>query len=96
MPQNECQQMPLTDFYANLRNLLSTTYNSMAQLQRASEFLASLDQTTFETNMGGSSDVTQSLGHLRTAINELLAFYDGTATTQTRVLKDQINKLRYM
>ncbi len=100
MAQNECQMMGLNDFYANLRNLLSTTYNTMNNLKRASEFLASLDATTFESappaGMGGSTDVTASLGHLRTAINEILDFYDGSGTTQTRVLKTYINQFRHI
>ena len=95
MAQNECQQMPKADFYANLRNLLARYYNIMQDLEEASEFLASLDVTT-ATNMGIPSDVQTVLGHLRTAMNESLDFYDGTAQTQTQVLKTRINQLKYI
>ena len=95
MAQNECQQMPKTDFYQSLRNLLTRYYNIMQDLEESSEFLASLDATT-ATNMGIPSDVQTVLGHLRTAINESLDFYDGTAQTQTQVLKTRINQLKYI
>ena len=95
MAQNACQQMPLNDFYANLRNLISTTYNNMRNLERASEFLASMDAQT-ATNMGMDNTTRDVIAELRTAINETLDFYDGTSASQTKVLKTIINQLRYI
>ncbi len=95
MAQNECQQMPLADFYANLRNIISSMYNTMQKLERAQEFLGSMDATT-ATNMGMQVQARDDVSNLRTAINEMMDFYDGTATARTKVLKDEINKLRYI
>ena len=95
MAQNECQQMLKPDFYANLRNQISTIYNHMSALKRLSEFLSSMDQDT-ATAMTISSEVQTDMNNLRTAITELLDFYEGTATSQTKVLKGEINKLRYI
>lgn len=95
MAQNACQQMTLSDFYANLRNIVSTVYNTNQKLERASEFLNTMDATT-ATNMGMDNTTRDDVAALRIAINEMLAFYDGTATSRTRVLKDEINRLRYM
>lgn len=95
MAQNECQQMTLTDFYQNLRNLLSTTYNTMNNLQRAAEFMASMDVATADA-MTMDTTTRAVVADCRTAINELLDFYDGTAQSQTVVLKDVINQLRYI
>jgi hypothetical protein len=95
MAQNECQQMDKTGFYQSLRNQLSTMYNNMMALQRASEFLNTMDSET-ATNMTMQAQTSIDVSDLRTAINEMLAFYNGSATSQTKVLKDQINKLRYI
>jgi len=95
MAQNECQQMDKTGFYQSLRNQLSTFYNGIMALQRASEFLNTMDQQT-ATNMTMEAQTTLDVGDLRTAINEMLAFYEGSATSQSKVLKDQINKMRYI
>jgi len=95
MPQNECQQMLKTDFYQSLRNKLSTLYNILSDLQRVSEFLNTMDAAT-ATNMGMDATTTTDVSNLRTAITEMMDFYEGTATPQTRVLKDQVNKLRYL
>ena len=95
MAQNECQQMVKTDFYQSLRNQISTLYNNMMTLERASEFLNTMDAAT-ATNMGMQAQTTTDVATLRTAINEMLAFYGGTSTSQTEVLKDTINKLRYI
>lgn len=95
MAQNACQQMNLNDFYQDLRNLISGAYNQMGKLRRASEFLASMDAAT-ATNMGMDNTTRDVVAELRTAIDEMLDFYDGTATSRTKVLKDEINKLRYI
>lgn len=95
MAQNECQQMVKTEFYQKLRTQISKVYDSMADLQRASEFLTSLDGTT-ATAMTISAGTQTDIASLRTAIDEFLDFYDGSATTQTKVLKTQINKMRHI
>ena len=98
MAQNECQQMAKLDFYANLRNFLSSLYGTMQKAEKAAEFLNTMDADTLD-NMGvpasGSDDgLRNALVDCRTALNELRDFYSGTATTQTRVMKDVINDLR--
>ena len=90
MPQNECQQMLKTDFYQSLRNQLSTFYNQMMNLERASEFLNSMDATT-ATNMGMQADTITDVAELRTEIDALLDNYKAVGG-----LKDAINKLRYI
>lgn len=95
MAQNECQQMDKAEFYQKLRNMISTFYNGISMMERASEFLNTMDSAT-ATNMGMEVAATTAVSNLRTAINEMVAFYEGTSTTQTEVLKDAINKLRYL
>ena len=95
MAQNTCQQMELTDFYRSLRNLVTTVYNANHRLVAASEFLTSMDAATAAA-MGMDTDTRDDISDLRTAIDEYLDFYDGSATSQTEVLKTQINKLRYL
>ena len=67
----------------------------MAGLKRASEFLNSMDATT-ASSMTIPAQTATDISDLRMAINEILDFYEGSATSQTKVLKDQINKLRYI
>jgi len=95
MAQNACQQMSLAEFYMSLRALITKVYDSNQKLVRASEFLASMDAAT-ATNMGIDTITRDVIADLRIAINESLDFYDGTATSRTKILKDQINKLRYI
>ena len=90
MAQNECQQMEKTNFYQSLRNQISTLYNQMMNLERASEFLNSMDATT-ATNMGMEVQATTDVSELRTEIDALLANYKAVGG-----LKDAINKLRYI
>ena len=90
MAQNECQQMDKTNFYQSLRNQISTMYNNMMQLERASEFLNTMDQDT-ATNMGMQAQTTTDVAKLRTEINALLVAYKATGG-----LKEVINKLRYL
>lgn len=90
MAQNECQQMDKTNFYQSLRNQTSTMYNNMMQLERASEFLNTMDATT-ATNMGMEAQATTDVAALRVAINNLLVDYEAAGG-----LKEQINKLRYL
>ena len=95
MTQNACQQMPLAEFYSLLRNKISSFYNVTNELKRASEFLNTMDTQT-ATNMTMDDTTRDDIAALRTAINEILNFYDGTSTSSSVVLKDQINKLRYI
>lgn len=95
MAQNACQEMDLSNFYASLRRVISSTYNLMAELERTSEFLNTMDATT-ATNMGMDTTTRDDVADLRVAINETLDFYSGAAQSQTKVLKTQINKLRYL
>ena len=78
MPQNECQQMDKTNFYQSLA------------LERASEFLNTMDATT-ATNMGMQAQTTTDVAELRTEIDALLVAYKAAGG-----LKDAINKLRYL
>ena len=95
MAQNECQQMDKTDFYSGLRNAVATIYSTHQKMVRVSEFLNTMDAAT-ATNMGIDNTTRDVVADLRTAINEALAFYDGTATSRTQVLKTNINKLRHI
>ena len=90
MAQNECQQMEKTNFYQSLRNQISTLYNQMMALDRASEFLNTMDSTT-ATNMGMQAQVVTDVAELRAEIDALLVSYKAAGG-----LKDAINKLRYI
>jgi len=95
MAQNECQQMGLQEFYTTLRNLCNNVYNTMTLLEKSSEFLESMDVDTAAA-MGMDTTTRNVIADFRTAMNESLAFYEGTAQTQTKVLKTIVNQLRYM
>ena len=90
MAQNECQQMDKTNFYQSLRNQISTLYNQMMALERASEFLNTMDQET-ATNMGMQTQTVTDVATLRTSINNLVTEYKKVGG-----LKEAINKLRYL
>jgi len=98
MALTELQQPVKTDFYSNCRTRVSTWYNVMNNLKAMAEFLARMDADTLN-NMGvpatgADEGLRADLVDLRTAVNETLDFYEGTATAQTVVPKDVINKIR--
>ena len=95
MAQNECQQMPKDEFYRDLRAKVKKVDLMMMQLREDAIWMNTLDATT-ATAMTIPADVQTALDRLRTAMNEFVDFYDGTATTQTRVLKTYINQIRYI
>ena len=98
MAMTELQQPSKADFYANIRNKASTFYNTMAALKAEAEFLNGMDADTLD-NMtvpaaGSDEGLRTDLLQLRTVCNEMVAFFEGAATTQTYVPKDVINKVR--
>jgi hypothetical protein len=100
MALTELQQPAKSDFYQNCRTRTSTWYNTMNTLKAMAEFLARMDATTLN-NMavpasGSDEGLRADLIDLRAAVNETLDFYEGTATTQTVIPKDVINKIRSM
>lgn len=101
MPLTELQRPTKEDFYKNMRNNATAIYQIMnSTIRRMTEFLALVDSDTLD-DMGvpaaGSDDgLRTDLVNFRTAFNEFLDFWDGTATTQTVVPKTIVNKIRNM
>jgi len=96
MALTELQLPNKTVFYTNLQNIATNMKHLMSQWEYASEFLEKLDTSDLD-NMGvPTGSIRTDLIDFRTSINEMIAFFDGTATTQTHAPKTIVDKMRRM
>jgi len=96
MAQNELQRMAKTEFYAQVRTLNALIKRVLGEMKDASEWLASMDAQTASDMAITDSALLQELVSFRLALSETIDFIEGTGVTQTKVLKDSVDKLRYM
>lgn len=100
MALTELKQPTKVDFYATMKNAMSTLRNTMFQLERLSEDLALMDAATLDSMglpaSGSDNGLRSALADARTMCNEMIGFFNGSSTTQTAVPKTIVNKLRSM
>jgi hypothetical protein len=96
MSLTEMQLPSKTDFYNNLQNIATNMNNLMNQWSDAAAFLANMGSDDLDSMGVAEGDVRIDIVNLRTCINEMVAFFDGSSTTQTVVPEEVINKIRRM
>jgi len=96
MALTELQLPNKTVFYNNLQNVASNMKNLMSQWEYTAEFLADMGIADLDAMEIATGDVRTDLVDFRVAINEMIAFFNGTATTQTKVPKDVVDRIRRM
>ena len=94
MALTEIQIPNKTTFYNDLQSLATSMKQLMSQWEYAAEFLSQMDSNDLDTMAVGSGAVRTDLVDFRVAIEEIVDFYTGSATTQTVVPETIVNKIR--
>ncbi len=90
-------QLPTKDlFYNNLQEAATQMNLLMSKWRDLAEFIGRVDAADLTEIGVPTGQARTDLTGFRTAINEFLAFYDGTAQTQTVVPGDVVDKIRRM
>ena len=96
MALTELQLPDKATFYNELQHAASTMNNIMHTWRDIAEFIDNIDAADLDTIGVATGQVRTDLVALKLAMQELTAFYDGTATTQTNVPADIVDKIRRM
>jgi len=83
-------------FYNDLQKIAVDMNELMARWGFAADFLADVDGADMDAMGVPMGQIRTDLVNMRVAINELIAFYEGTSTTQTLPIKDVVDKIRRM
>lgn len=88
-------QLPTKDnFYRAVQAAATELDNIMLRLGNFSEFIGRMDVSDLNAIGVPQGQTRTDLTNLRTAINEIVAFYNGTSTAQTVVPADATEELR--
>ena len=94
MALTELQLPTKTEFYKVLQNAASEINNLMARWRDLSEFIARIETVDLDAMTVPSGVIRTDLVDFRVAVNEILALYDGTATTPAKNPSGVIEKVR--
>ena len=83
-------------FYSELQEAATQINRLMHVWRDLAEFISNVDTVDLDSMGVATGQVRTDLGEFRTAIEELIAFFDGTATTQSVVPASVIDKIRRM
>lgn len=83
-------------FYSELQEAATQINRLMHVWRDLAEFISKVETADLDTMVIPAGAVRTDLGDFRTSIEELIAFFDGTSTTQTVVPADVIDKIRRM
>lgn len=90
-------QLPLkSDFYANLQQSASLAYKLIGEWRGIADFIGNMGTADLDSMGVATGQVRTDLTAFRTMLNEVIAFWDGTSTSQTEVPSDVIEVIRKM
>lgn len=91
-------QLPSKDlFYSELQDAATQMNRLMGTWSDLAEFISTVENVDLDSmGVATTGTVRTDLVNFRTAIEEFLAFFNGTATTQTVTPSDVIDKIRRM
>jgi len=96
MALTEIQQMGKTDFYNRLQTSATKINSLMGYLEDIAEFIGFVDTAELDRMNVPAGDIRSDLVEYRTVMNELIAFFKGTSTTQTYVPANVTDRIRSM
>ena len=96
MALTELQRPTKDNFYRSLQNAASQMDNLMGHWANLAEFVGFVDTADLDAMGVAAGQVRTDLVNFRTVMNEIVAFYKGTATTQTNVPATVVDKIRTM
>ena len=94
MALTELQLPAKQDFYNVIKQAGLEMDNLMAKWQNLAEAIERMDGTDLDAMGVPTGQIRTDLVEFRQAVNELVDFYNGVATTQTNVPADVIDKVR--
>ena len=94
MALTELQLPTKVSFYNSLQSAANKMNNLIKQWEDLAEFIGLVDAGDLDAMGVAAGQVRSDLVEFRTLLNEMSAFYNGTATTQTNVPADVIDKIR--
>lgn len=97
MALNEIQLPDKSTFYSELQQAATQMNSVMNAWRDIAEFISRMDTADLDAiGVATTGTVRADLVDLRTAMEELTAFFDGNSTTQTNVPADVVDKIRRM
>lgn len=90
-------QLPTKDrFFAKVKNAADSMNNAMHQWSELAEFLANVETVDLDTMVIAAGQVRTDLVDFRIVLNEMVAFFEGTSTTQTKAPETIVDLVRSM
>ena len=96
MALTELQLPSKSDFYANIQSFFTNWNIIQRKAADLSEFLALLDTADLDAMGVAAGQVRTDLIDARTVLDETIAFFNGSAQTQTKIPADIVDKIRRM
>ena len=96
MALTELQLPGKDEFYSNLQTVATNMKRLMNEWRDAADFIEDVDTNDLDTMGVPVGQVRTDLVDLRTILNEVHDFFTGTATTQTKIPKNIVDKIRRM
>jgi hypothetical protein len=96
MALTELQLPTKAAFYGTMQSAASKMNNLMKQWEDLAEFIGFVGTADLDAMGVATGQVRTDLTAFRTVMNELVAFFKGTSTTQTEIPADVVDKIRSM
>lgn len=96
MALTELQLPDKVRFYRILQGAATQMDNLMHTWENLAEFIGMIDTVDLDAMGVAGGQVRADLVAFRTVLNESVAFFQGTSTTQTEVPADIVDKIRSM
>ena len=96
MALTELQLPNKIEFYGNLQKAATDMKTLISQWDAMADFLENMETTDLDAMTVASGQVRTDLIDFRIVLNEVIAFMDGTSTTQTKIPVNIIDNIRRM
>ena len=94
MALTELQLPTKSSFYNRLQSVASEMDQIMQRWADMAEFIANVESSDLDTMGVPSGQIRTDLVEFRTAMEEVVAFYEGTPTTATNAPDGVVDKIR--
>lgn len=96
MGLTELQLPAKIDFYNNLKTTATEMYNVIAKWKAVADFIGDIETADLDDIGVAAGQVRTDLTDFRTVLNEMIAFFAGESTSQTKIPANIIQKIRRM
>ena len=96
MALTELQLPTKSNFYSHIQNAASHMDKLIQTWENLAEVIGFIEPGDLDSMNVPSGQIRTDLVDFRTVLNEMIAFYRGTSTTQTEIPSAVIDKIRSM